>query len=356
MAKYGVGIIGAGWVAGRVREGLPRPPADGARRASTTGRRQGDRAARRPRRRGARVRVRRRALRRRAHRHHRLVHAPGLAARALRARRRDRAAHRDREADRALARRLARDPRRGREGGRQDGDELRAALEPAVPDRQAADRGRRPRRPRLRRGRLLAPVQDGLPRLPVVRDEGRRAAAPFVCGGCHAVDILRFLGGEIVEVAAFSAPKRINQDFEYDPSIVASLRFENGAVGKLSTDPRRRHAVHLQLQALRDRGHDHQQRGLLVEALPGEPRLLEVPDDRAGLGRGRAPPVQGGDRPLHRVHRERRRVARLDPRHAGSRWRCASRSTSRRRRAASRSRCRSRRSSAPDDCSWLADW
>ena len=55
-----------------------------------------------------------------------------------------------------------------------------------------------------------------------------------VCGGCHAVDILRFLGGEIVEVAAFSAAKRINQDFEYDPVVVAP-RFENGAVGKLST-------------------------------------------------------------------------------------------------------------------------
>jgi predicted dehydrogenase len=61
------------------------------------------------------------------------------------------------------------------------------------------------------------------------------SGSAVVCGGCHAVDILRFLGGEIVEVAAFSGPKRINQDFEYDPSIVASVRFANGAAGKLST-------------------------------------------------------------------------------------------------------------------------
>jgi predicted dehydrogenase len=62
-----------------------------------------------------------------------------------------------------------------------------------------------------------------------------QGGSAFICGGCHAVDILRYLGGEVVEVAAFSAPKRINMDYEYDPNVVASLRFENGAVGKLST-------------------------------------------------------------------------------------------------------------------------
>jgi predicted dehydrogenase len=62
-----------------------------------------------------------------------------------------------------------------------------------------------------------------------------RGGSAVIAGGCHAVDILRFLAGEIVEVAAFSAPKRINMDYEYDPNIVAAVRFENGAVGKLST-------------------------------------------------------------------------------------------------------------------------
>ncbi len=66
----------------------------------------------------------------------------------------------------------------------------------------------------------------------VSRERGRSS---FIAGGCHAVDILRYLGGEIVEVAAFSAPKKINMDYEYDPNVVASLRFENGAVGKLAT-------------------------------------------------------------------------------------------------------------------------
>lgn len=62
-----------------------------------------------------------------------------------------------------------------------------------------------------------------------------RGGSAFLAGGVHAVDILRYVGGEIVEVAAFSAPKKINPDYEYDPNVVASLRFANGAVGKLAT-------------------------------------------------------------------------------------------------------------------------
>ena len=56
----------------------------------------------------------------------------------------------------------------------------------------------------------------------------------FLSGGCHAVDMLRHLGGEIEEVSAFSAaPKRI-KSFEFDPVAAALVRFKNGAVGKLS--------------------------------------------------------------------------------------------------------------------------
>jgi predicted dehydrogenase len=138
-----------------------------------------------------------------------------------------------------------------------------------------------------------------------------RGGSAFVCGGCHAVDILRWLGGEIVEVAAFSAGKKINMDFEYDPNVVASLKFANGAVGKLTTilDA---DTVHLQRACGTEE--DHRQRGVLVEALPGKPRLLVVSDDQAGFRRGRAPPVQAGDRPLPRVRRDGSRVARVDRR------------------------------------------
>ncbi len=54
-------------------------------------------------------------------------------------------------------------------------------------------------------------------------------------GGCHAVDMLRYLGGEIVEVAAFSARPKRTKGFDFAPVTVASVTFANGAVGKLST-------------------------------------------------------------------------------------------------------------------------
>jgi predicted dehydrogenase len=57
----------------------------------------------------------------------------------------------------------------------------------------------------------------------------------FRVAGVHAVDILRWLAGEVAEVAGFSAGPIGNKDFEYQPVSVAALKFENGAVGKLSS-------------------------------------------------------------------------------------------------------------------------
>lgn len=57
----------------------------------------------------------------------------------------------------------------------------------------------------------------------------------MIAAGCHAVDMVRFLGGEITEVAAFNANAKINMDWEFPPVTVASVKFANGAVGKLSS-------------------------------------------------------------------------------------------------------------------------
>ena len=45
----------------------------------------------------------------------------------------------------------------------------------------------------------------------------------MISGGCHAIDMLRYLVGEIVEVAAFSASH--NMDYDYPTTVVASLQF-----------------------------------------------------------------------------------------------------------------------------------
>ena len=57
----------------------------------------------------------------------------------------------------------------------------------------------------------------------------------LMSAGCHAVDALRWFGGEITEVFGYSAPGFDNSDYEFDPNLVAVLKFENGAIGKVSS-------------------------------------------------------------------------------------------------------------------------
>ncbi|MDC7246134.1 MAG: Gfo/Idh/MocA family oxidoreductase [Sphaerochaetaceae bacterium] len=58
------------------------------------------------------------------------------------------------------------------------------------------------------------------------------AGGAMITGGSHAVDILRYLHGEVAEVSAFSVKKRT--DFDYPTTYIASLSFCDGSVGKVS--------------------------------------------------------------------------------------------------------------------------
>jgi predicted dehydrogenase len=61
----------------------------------------------------------------------------------------------------------------------------------------------------------------------------KTAGSAMLLGGCHAVDALRWLtGDEVVEVSAVSTnPRKL---FEFDPNVVATVRFRSGMVGKVS--------------------------------------------------------------------------------------------------------------------------
>ena len=58
------------------------------------------------------------------------------------------------------------------------------------------------------------------------------AGGAVITGGSHAVDILRYLHGEIKEVSAYAVGKR--DDFDYPTTYVAALQFADGTVGKTS--------------------------------------------------------------------------------------------------------------------------
>lgn len=56
---------------------------------------------------------------------------------------------------------------------------------------------------------------------------------PMVGGGCHPLDLLRWYVGDVVEVASFS--NRIAYpEMIHDASMIAMLRFQNGAIGKVT--------------------------------------------------------------------------------------------------------------------------
>lgn len=58
------------------------------------------------------------------------------------------------------------------------------------------------------------------------------AGSAWLVGGCHAIDAIRwFLQDEAVEVTAYSGGYR--KDFDYDSTAVMIIKFNNGAIGKI---------------------------------------------------------------------------------------------------------------------------
>ena len=52
-----------------------------------------------------------------------------------------------------------------------------------------------------------------------------------LAAGCHAVDLLRYFGGDVKEVFAYGCFGH-RKDYEYEPTYVAVVQFENGKIGK----------------------------------------------------------------------------------------------------------------------------
>jgi predicted dehydrogenase len=62
----------------------------------------------------------------------------------------------------------------------------------------------------------------------------KTAGSTMLLAGCHAVDALRWLSGdEIVEVAAVA--NNVKNNFDFESNVVATLKFQGGAIGKTST-------------------------------------------------------------------------------------------------------------------------
>jgi len=55
---------------------------------------------------------------------------------------------------------------------------------------------------------------------------------PVIGGGCHAVDLLRWIAGECLEVSAYSNHKGLSR-WPVDDCTIAAMKFENNVIGKV---------------------------------------------------------------------------------------------------------------------------
>lgn len=62
-------------------------------------------------------------------------------------------------------------------------------------------------------------------------DPEKEGQLPIIGGACHPLDLMRWIAGEIVEVSAYGVNKNIPDAPWYD-TVIASLKFASGAVGK----------------------------------------------------------------------------------------------------------------------------
>lgn len=62
-------------------------------------------------------------------------------------------------------------------------------------------------------------------------DTDNEGELPIIGGACHPLDLMRWIAGEIVEVSAYGAKRNIPQA-PWSDTVIASLKFASGAVGK----------------------------------------------------------------------------------------------------------------------------
>jgi len=101
----------------------------------------------------------------------------------------------------------------------------------------------------------------------------------LLMGGCHSVDMVRWMMGEdreIREVVAYSTPGVWRKDFEYDPNITLLMKFADGAVGKVacSLECNMPYVFHIHINGTKGTVRNN---GLYSEKLPQMKGFMSIP-------------------------------------------------------------------------------
>jgi len=100
--------------------------------------------------------------------------------------------------------------------------------------------------------------------------------ASLLSAGCHAVDAMRWLAGEIQEVFGYSAKGFPGSDYEFDPNLAAVVKFRSGAVGKVSSILECKTPYVFNVHIVGDKGTIRNNK-VFSHAFPGQTGYLEYP-------------------------------------------------------------------------------
>lgn len=102
-----------------------------------------------------------------------------------------------------------------------------------------------------------------------------KGGSSLLAAGCHAVDAIRwFVGDEIEEVMAYST--KADARYEYDPTIVAILKFAGGTVGKVASSLECKMPYVFDIEILGDKGSMRNNK-IWSHKFPGQTDFASVP-------------------------------------------------------------------------------
>lgn len=120
----------------------------------------------------------------------------------------------------------------------------------------------------------------------------RAGGSSLLSAGCHAVDALRWFGGEVAEVFGYSAQGFGGSDYEFPPNTVAVLKFASGAIGKISSCLECRTPYVFNVELMGEKGTIRNNR-VFSHKFPGQLGYLEYPTILPDSGDVTHHPFQG---------------------------------------------------------------
>ncbi len=114
----------------------------------------------------------------------------------------------------------------------------------------------------------------------------------LLSAGCHAVDAIRyFTGKDVAEVFAYST--KIWQEYEYDPTMTGVLRFTDGTIGKVSSSLECTMPYQFNINLLGEEGAVRNNRVYSKKMFPGQTGFAEIPTILPDSGDVSHHPFQG---------------------------------------------------------------